>query len=562
MPQDAYTLRHIAKELDLALSGGKINKIVQPSRDEIDMIVYANGKTHKLVLNTNASFARAILSKAERTAPVTAPNFCMLLRKHLSGATLLSVQQIGFERILAFSFDCLGDFSRANRILYAEIMGKYSNLVLTENGIITGALKISSLQENFKRVLFPGVKYQPPEAQDKVNPQDVSALSKLLSAYCGGDFADFLFNHVSGLAYPTCLQLSELLSFGNGAEKNPQTAAEKIHDFIFSDSISPCVERTDGEAKEFYARKECEEKYPSVNAAADAFYTDKETRREFSEKKRKLESAVLARRKKEEKKLGLITDREKECESMEKNRIFGELITANIYAIAKGATVLEAVNYYSENAETVKIPLDKTLTPAQNAQKYYKKYNKQKRTLTAIAPQKKETLAELDYLESLLFSIRKAENLLDFSETEEELKEFGLLREENTAKKKQKQILPFRAFSFEGFRIFAGRNNVQNDRLLREAAPDDIWLHTQKYHSSHVLIRTEGKTVPDSVLLFAAEICAFFSDAKIADKVPVDFCERRYVKKPPKSKAGFVIYTDFKTLLVTPQRHLDKEILS
>ena len=153
MPQDAFTLRHIARELDGMLSGGKVNKIIQPSRDEVDLLLYAGGKTRKLLLNTNASFARACVSDLPRTAPDVAPNFCMLLRKHLTGATLLSVKQQGFERILAFTFDCAGEFSRAERVLYAEIMGKYSNLVLTENGVITGALKVSSLQENFKRVL-------------------------------------------------------------------------------------------------------------------------------------------------------------------------------------------------------------------------------------------------------------------------------------------------------------------------------------------------------------------------------------------------------------------------
>ena len=193
MPQDAFTLRHIARELDQALRGGKVNKIIQPSRDEVDILFYAGGKTRKLVLNTNASLARAILSDIPRTAPDVAPNFCMLLRKHLTGATLTSVALQGFERILAFTFDCRSEFSCAERILYAEIMGKYSNLILTEGGIISGALKISSLQENFKRVLFPGVKYEPPQPQDKANPSDVAAVAGAHCAFCGGGVAGFVF---------------------------------------------------------------------------------------------------------------------------------------------------------------------------------------------------------------------------------------------------------------------------------------------------------------------------------------------------------------------------------
>lgn len=559
MPQDAFTLRHIARELDEQLRGGKVNKIIQPSRDEIDILLYAGGKTKKLVLNTNASFARAILSDIPRTAPDVAPNFCMLLRKYITGAQLLSVVQCGFERILAFTFDCRGEFSRATRILYAEIMGKYSNLILTENGVIAGALKISSLQENFKRALFPGVRYLPPEPQDKADPSDEARLCERLSAFQGGDFAEFLFGNLSGLALPTCRILADKLGnpdrpFGENVAKT----AQRIREFLFSDEVSPAVERVNGEARDFHARYNGEA-YPTVCAAADAYYTERETKRDFNEKKRKLESLLQARRKKEEKKLALLRERENSCADMEKNRIFGELITANLYALRKGAEGCEVVNYYDENAATVRIALDKTLTPAQNAQKYYKKYNKQKRTLAAVAPQKEEAESDLDYTESMLSALSRAENTLDLTEIEQELRDTGILPPEKK-KVKNAPVVPFRVFAVGKFRIFAGRNNVQNDRLLREAAPDDLWLHTQKYHSSHVLIRTEGRKIPDEVLLIAAEICACFSDAKQGNKIPVDYCQRRFVKKPPRAKAGFVTYTDFKTILADPKRHSELEI--
>lgn len=553
MPQDAFTLRHIARELHEALAGGKVNKIIQPSRDEVDLLLYAGGRTQKLILNTNASFARACISGAPRTAPDVAPNFCMLLRKHLTGAALLEVKQIGFERILAFTFDCAGEFSRAQRVLYAEIMGKYSNLILTENGVVTGALKISSLQENFKRVLFPGVRYTFPDPQDKTDPTDRAALESCLAA-CSGDLADFLFAHVSGLAYPTCRLIAQ------GAPASPKARAEHVYGYIFSDETSPAVERVGGEAKDFHVRFDGGDRYDSVNAAQDACYTERENKKEFAEKKRKLESLLLSRKKKEEKKLGIILERERECADIDRNRIFGELITANIYAVAKGAAWCEAVNYYDESAPTIRIPLDKTLTPSQNAQKYFKKYNKQKRTLAAIAPQKAEAEADLDYTMSALSSLARAENMLDLAEIEEEARAAGLLPPA-PKKKKAAPAVPFRAFKVDGFHIFAGRSNVQNDRLLREAQPSDIWLHTQKYHSSHVIVRTEGRRLPDGVLLAAAQICAYFSDAKAGDKIPVDYCERRYVKKPPKAKAGFVVYTDFQTVLVSPDRREKDELL-
>ena len=554
MPQDAFTLRHVARELNAMLAGGKVNKIIQPSRDEVDILLYAGGKTRKLLLNTHASFARACVCDAPRTAPEVAPNFCMLLRKHLSGATLTAVRLEGFERILSFSFDCTGEFSRAQRTLHAEIMGKYSNLVLTEGGVITGALKISSLQENFKRALFPGAKYLPPEPQDKANPADRAATLERLRAFAGGDLAEFLFQNLSGIALPTARLLAQQLGGRSEPFIDAQAAEEQVHAFIFSDETAPAVERRGGEAKDFYARFPAGERYESVNAAMAAYYAEREGKRDFADKKRKLESLLAARRKKEEKKVNLLLERERECADMEKNRIAGELITANIYALRKGMEGCEPVNYYDEDAKTVRIALDKTLSPAQNAQKYYKKYNKQKRTLAAVAPQKAEALADLDYTQSMLANLARAENMLDLQEMEEELRAAGLLPPEKK-RAKAAPTVPFRTFAAGGFRIFAGRNNVQNDRLLRAASPDDVWLHTQKYHSAHLIIRTEGRAVPGDVLLAAAEICAYFSDGKAGDKIPVDYCARKFVKKPSGAKAGFVTYTDYRTILVTPDRH-------
>ncbi len=563
MPQDAYTLRHIAKELNDTLSEGKVNKIIQPSRDEINIILYAGGKTHKLLLNTNASFARVSISAASRVAPQVAPNFCMLLRKHLLGATLKSITQIGFERIIAFTFDCTGEFSRSERILYAEIMGKYSNLILCENGIISGALKISSLQESFKRTLFPGAKYIFPEPQDKVDLTDKNALANLLKGFLGGELARFLFERVSGISYSTATQICKRYGILDNCERFDDTSAQKfadfICDFIFSNEISPSVAILNGQYVDFYVKYDGEKiPFDSVNAAQDKFYTEKENAKEFADKKRKLESVLLAKRKKEEKKLAQILERERECDNIEKNRIFGELITANIYALKKGMPFCELINYYDENCSTVKITLDKTLTPAQNAQKFYKKYNKQKRTLVAIAPQKAETENELYYIHSIISELERAENILDLTEIEEELKDYNLIKTE-VVKKKTIVQTPFRTFAFNNFTILAGRNNVQNDRLLKSAKDEDLWLHTQKYHSAHVIIKTDKQSVPNEVKLFAAEICAYFSDGKNGDKIPVDICEKKFVKKPSKSKAGFVVYTDYETILVSPNRHFELE---
>lgn len=553
MPQDAFTLAHIARELNGALAGGKVNKIIQPSRDEADILLYAGGKTRKLLLNTHASFARALLSDAPRTAPDVAPNFCMLLRKHLTGAELLSVRQVGFERILAFTFSCTGEFTQAERVLYAEIMGKYSNLILTEKGVILGALKVSSLQENFKRVLFPGVPYAPPAPQDKADPTDEAALAARLSAFSGGDLAHFLAENVAGLAYPTCALLVRQLPPCN----SPQELAAALRARIFSEETCPAVQRENGKAIDFHARFAGGERANSVLEAADRYYTERETLRNFSDKKQRLESALRARLKKEEKKLSLLEERKRGCADMEKDRIRGELLTANLYAVARGAERCAFANWYEEGAPVWTIELDKQLTPAQNAQRYFKKYNKSKRTLAAVQPQIAEAEAERDYTLSLLFEVRRAEEEADLAETEEELRAAGVLPPPPKKRAASAKTGPFRVFEADGFRIFAGRNNLQNDRLLREAAPHDLWLHTQRYHSAHVLLRTEGRTPPPSAVQAAAEICAYYSEAQNEERVPVDLCERRFVKKPPKARAGFVVYTDFTTLSAVPRAHAE-----
>ena len=407
------------------------------------------------------------------------------------------------------------------------------------------------MQENFKRVLFPGVKYAPPAAQDKADPTDRAALAARLSAFSGGDLARFLSANVAGLAYSTCALFAPKLPQDAPAEE----LADSLRALIFSDETAPAVERVNGEPTDFHARLEGGERYASVLEAADSYYTEREEKRGFADAKRRLESALHARLKKEEKKLALLEERRRGCADMEKSRLFGELLTANLYAVPRGAESCTLQNWYEEGSPAVTVPLDRQLTPSQNAQKYYKKYNKLKRTLAAVEPQIAEAEEERAYTLSMLFEVRGAEEGADLVETEEELRAAGVLPAPQKKKNAPARQSPFRAFETAGFRIFAGRNNLQNDRLLREASPHDVWLHVQRYHSAHVLVRTEGKKLPDAVLQTAAEICAYYSDAQSEERVPVDVCERRFVKKPPKARAGFVVYTDFTTVAAKPDAH-------
>lgn len=545
MPQDTFTLRLISHELDKTLKGGKINKINQPEREELALIIYTGKRTVKLTINANAGDCGVYFTEDDRENPLVAPNFCMLLRKHLSGAEILGVETPGFERIIIIKLKCFSDFSSCERELRCEIMGKYSNIILTENGSVLGALKTTMLDENCRRAILPGVKYTPPAPQDKVNPSDKAALAALLASPHEGDLARYLFQNVAGLAPCTAEQI--VASYRGGS------FADYLYHYIFSDEISPCVTEKDGIPTDFFARYiEGAKSFETLSAAQSYFYNGKRRKKRFEGGKRKLVSAISTTKKKHEKRLAQILDKQRECASCEENRIKGELLTSNLYALSRGMKSCELFNYYDEEGGKLKIALDEMATPSQNAQNYFKRYRKQKRTLGILAPQEMETRTELDYCESLLAAAEAAVSDEDLCSLEEELLAAGLLKAPKEKPRRKIVEIPFRTYEKDGYHIFAGRNNLQNDRLLRQSASDDIWLHAQKYHSCHVVIQSHGKSVPDEVLLFAAGICARYSDAKGGGKVPVDYCAVRYVKKPPKSKAGFVIYTDFKTILVDP----------
>ena len=548
MPQDAYTIGFIADELNIRLRGGKISRITQPSRDDILFIIYTAEGTVKLEMCLSAKWCRINLTDREASAPKTAPGFCMLLRKHLQNAKITKIGQIPGERIVYLDFECVSEFELTEMRLYVELMGKYSNAVLTKDGVISGALKTASIGENTKRVLFTGVKYSLPEPQDKISPQSICGIRNLLE----NDYSDkakLLADGIRGIAYSTAYEIVQ--SF-NG---NP--CAEDVNRYICGGQKNPCVVLTDGKPTDFKVRSVEKNKIPydSVLKAQTAYYNYVTEKRDFEEEKSRLSAALSSSVKKLEKRLASIYSKLDECADAEETKLKGELITANIYALKRGMDSFEAVNYYDENGGKLQIRLDKTLSPADNAQKYYKKYAKLKRTAAAVGLQKLETEENLRYLNSIATHIYAAECLEDLRETAQELQNPGLIKSRDDGKKKQIETSPFREFSKDGFRIICGRNNLQNDRLLKSAAADDLWLHTHAYHSSHVVIVTKGGKVPDEVLLAAAEICAYYSEGREGTKVAVDYTLRKFVRKPPKANAGFVTYTEYKNILVTPDKH-------
>lgn len=585
MPQDAFHIRRLAEELNRTLTGGKVNRVSQADKDEITLIIYTKNGTLKLILNTNASFARVTVQDTEKPPLLVPPSFCMLLRKHLSGGEILSVKQVGNERIIAVTFLCFNDFSGGEKILYAELMGKYSNLILTEKSVILGALKSTPLENSSGRALFSGARYALPAPQEKVPPTDMLAIENRWTEFvslapdcgkndggsgektaydgnektnCGDDFfygeeaAKFLFGNVAGIALPTARHILEKAKERGVSQKDIPAFFVRFYEEEKTDAY---LSKGKGGYDDFFAFPiDGGEKAGSLNDAEAKYYVSRSENRAFGEKKTKLAAVTNGKIKKCEKNLADTLRRLAEAENAETNRVKGELVTANIYKIKKGEPLLIAENWYDGGKEE-KITLDKTLSPAANAQKYFKTYAKEKRTTEALLPRKEKEEAELSYFRSVLTFVSAAENADDLKETEEELRALGLLPQEKAKKKKTEEAVPFRKYAVDGFTILAGRNNVSNDRLLKYLGAEDLWLHTQKYHSAHVGILSDGKHMPENVLLAASEICAHFSEAKNGEKIAVDYTMRKYVKKPKKAAAGFVFYTDYKTLYVAGNAH-------
>ena len=555
MPQDAFHIKRLTVELDKILKGGKINRISQADKDELTFIIYTGKTTLKLVLSTSASSARVCISETEKEPAAIAPNFCMLLRKHLQNAEIVSIRQVDFERIVAITLHCTTDFSQTDRVLYCELMGKYSNLVLTENGVILGALKTTALENNAHRTLFTGAKYLFPKPQDKISPFDEAGLRSLTENFRytkesekekQEEFALYLFENVSGIALSTAKEIVKRIY------EKEETLFQFLPKFCLEEPCNSCVtfDKT-GNPTDFYAfEQKNSKKTEFLYQAEDEYFTLKEKRKRFNEKKKKLENTVLAYEKKQRKKLEENLQKIKDAEKADEYRKKGELLTANLYKIEKGESFVELDDWYSPNCEKIKIQLDATLSPSKNAQRYFRSYNKLKRAKEILQPMIEKSEREIDYIKSIVSSVTHAEKEEDLKEIEEELASLGLLRLPKEKVGGKKKEIPFREFEQDGFTIYAGRNNVQNDRLLRFASSEDLWFHTQKYHSSHVIVVTGGKEVPTSVLQKAAEICVSYSDGKDSGKVPVDYCFRKNVKKPSGAKAGFVTYTHYKTILV------------
>ncbi len=559
MAFDGITVAAIVKELSDATLNTRIYKISQPEADELLLTIKGNSTQFRILISANASLPLIYKTEENKTSPVNAPTFCMLLRKHLSNAKIISVTQPGLERIVEFTLehlDEMGDVCRKKLIV--ELMGKHSNIIFTDDkGIIIDSIKHISRNISSVREVLPGREYFIPKTDEKKEPLLIDKetftqmiknahlpIQKALYTILTG-FSPIMASEVSfrakldSDASTSSLSDDELNDLYDAFEGIVKDIKESNFDFeVMYEGSSPkeysCLPLT------IYSNLR-KQKYESISELLIAYYKEKSTVVRIRQKSTDLRKITQTIYERNVKKLDLQTKQLKDTEKKDKYRIYGELINTYGYNVPANATSFEALNYYTN--ETITIPLDKDLTAIENGKKYFEKYTKLKRTAESLTEIIKDVQEEVTHLESILTALDIAVDESDLTQIKQELMDSGYIKAKYTGKKEKVTSKPFHYKSSDGFDIYVGKNNYQNDWLTFDFANgNDWWFHAKKMPGSHVIVRTNGKEVPDRTFEEAARLAAFYSKGRGSDRVEIDYLVKKNVKKPAKAKPGFVVY--------------------
>lgn len=582
MAFDGITVSAIKAEIEDKILGGRIDKVYQPEKDEIILGIRSMGQAYKLLLTSNASNPKFHFTQTNPSNPMTPPLFCMVMRKHLQSGKIIKIEQPDFDRILNIyveSLNELGDYSVKKLVL--EIMGRHSNIILTdENNTILDCIKHIGHDTSSVREVLPGREYTLPPSQGKINTLELdnNDFNEVLENNPSFEIQSVIYKNYTGISP---IAASEICYRANVNGSTPVEALTDIQKEIVFNKFAELVE--DIKANRFYPESITNEKgktidfspiemtqfngleikkYTSISELIESFYANRDFAYRIGQKTQDLRKLITQNIERCIRKKDIQMQTLRSIKNRDELRLKGELLTANIYSIKKGMTTVELPNYYSENQELVAIELDSNKTPSENAQKYYKAYNKAKRTFEALKDQIKSNDEELAYLESVLTSVNNCTDEQDVKEIRRELREEGYVKKvKNQKDKSKKHSVPLHFISQDGFDIYVGKNNIQNDELtLKFARPRDIWMHTKNIPGSHVIIVSNGQTIPDTTLNEGAMLSAFYSKAKNSSKVPVDYTEKKNVKKPNGSKPGFVIYETNKTAYITTSEEEIKKI--
>ena len=582
MAFDGITVSAIKAEIEDKILGGRIDKVYQPEKDEIILGIRSMGQAYKLLLTSNASNPKFHFTQTNPSNPMTPPLFCMVMRKHLQSGKIIKIEQPDFDRILNIyveSLNELGDYSVKKLVL--EIMGRHSNIILTdENNTILDCIKHIGHDTSSVREVLPGREYTLPPSQGKINTLELdnNNFNEVLENNPSFEIQSVIYKNYTGISP---IAASEICYRANVNGSTPVEALTDIQKEIVFNKFAELVE--DIKANRFYPESITNEKgktidfspiemtqfngleikkYTSISELIESFYANRDFAYRIGQKTQDLRKLITQNIERCIRKKDIQMQTLRSIKNRDELRLKGELLTANIYSIKKGMTTVELPNYYSENQELVAIELDSNKTPSENAQKYYKAYNKAKRTFEALKDQIKSNDEELAYLESVLTSVNNCTDEQDVKEIRRELREEGYVKKvKNQKDKSKKHSVPLHFISQDVFDIYVGKNNIQNDELtLKFARPRDIWMHTKNIPGSHVIIVANGQTIPDTTLNEGAMLSAFYSKAKNSSKVPVDYTEKKNVKKPNGSKPGFVIYETNKTAYITTSEEEIKKI--
>ena len=576
MPLDAICLQAVVEELRPQLLGLRIDKVQQPARDQVILLL----RGRRLLLNAGANAPRIQLTEIVRDNPAEPPMFCMLLRKHLTGAKIAGLAQPPLERLVRLELDVTDDFGRpGRRSLVLEAMGRRSNLILLDGeGRIIECLRRVDAEMSAQRQVLPGLYYEPPAAGDRlvvIEETEEGFYEKLSAANPERRIDAFLLDHYFGMS-PL---MARELAFRAAGETDSRLCALKdgaalwreVGSFLSAvreSRFTPVCLRREGRPAEFsclpvaqYGAAMETETYGSFSQLLDAFYEAREQQERTRQRGADLIRTASTARDRLRRKLSQQEKDYAEIQNRDQLRICGDLITANLYRMERGQGRLVCENYYDEAGGEAVIQLDPLLTPQQNAAKYYKRYTKAKTAERYLREQMAAARRDLEYLESVLEEIGLAETEQDFLDIRSELREAGFLKKQGKKETRQRPAKPREFRTSGGFQVLVGRNNRQNDRLtLKEADHRDIWLHTQKLHGSHVILRTGGQAVGEDDLVEAAKLAAWYSQARESGNVPVDYVQVRYVKKPAGARPGMVVYTGHQTVNVTPEEALVKRL--
>ena len=575
MPMDGLTVGFAARELNEILRDGRIDKITQPERDTIVLVIRAGGTNHRLLLCASPNNARCHLTMSSFSNPLEPPAMCMLMRKQITGARIQEIRQVEGDRIVYVDLDAVNELGdHVLRRLVLEIMGRHSNLLLLdESGRILEATRHVNPEMSRVRQIQPGMTYLPPPAQDKLNPETLTEekLYERLSAIPDARLSRALADTITGLSRGAAEELAcRVLQPGETQPSDLKDACRRIADFLkrLPSMADPRVlVNENGEAEDVFPMiylsrpTENQRPYKTLSEALEVYFGSRDARERLNQKSAAMVRMLKSQMERCQRKLAMQQEELASAERMEEYRRMGEAINANLYQLKKGMTEAELPDWNDPEGGTLTVPLDIRLTPSQNAQRYFKKYQKARSAREVAAQQRDKTLEETDYLEGMLLDVDKCVGESELEEIRQELVRTGYMKK-NTNRRQQRQLpgsKPYRYLSADGIEILVGKNAAQNDRITLGAKPDETWLHAKDMPGSHVIICREGE-IPLTTMKQAALLAAWYSKGQRSSLVPVDYTLRRYVKKPSGAAPGKVIYTHQKTAYMTPEEEEIKGI--